>query len=53
VTGIAESYGHHQPGDLVALVDSEEYMEIAVVNGSAAQKLGAKVGDIVEVINKD
>ena len=53
VAGIAESYGHHQSGDLVAVVDSEEYMEIAVVNGSAAQKLGAKVGDAVEVINKD
>jgi S-adenosylmethionine hydrolase len=29
-------------------VDSEEYIEIAVVNGNAAQKLGAKVGDAVE-----
>jgi len=53
VDGIAESYGHNRSGDLVVVVDSEEYMEIAVVNGSAAQKLGAKVGDIVEVINKD
>ena len=52
VDGIAESYGHKQPGDLVAVVDSEEYMEVAVVNGSAAQKLGAKVGDAVEVIHK-
>lgn len=49
VRGIAESYGHKQPGDLVALVDSEDYLEIAVVNGNAAQKLGAKVGDRVEV----
>ena len=53
VDGIAESYGHNRSGDLVAVVDSEEYMEIAVVNGSAALKLGAKVGDAVEVINKD
>ena len=49
VRGITESYGHKQPGDLIALVDSEDYLEIAVVNGNAAQKLGAKVGDIVEV----
>ena len=48
-----ESYGHKQPGDLVAVIDSEDYVEIAVVNGSAAQKLAAKVGDAVEVIYKE
>ena len=53
VAGITESYGHKQPGDLVAVVDSEEYIEIAVVNGNAAQKFGAHVGDVVEVIYKD
>lgn len=50
VDGVAESYGHKQAGDLVAVVDSEDYIEIAVVNGSAARELGAKVGDLVEVI---
>jgi S-adenosylmethionine hydrolase len=50
VDRITESYGHKQPGDLVALVDSAGYLEIAVVNGSAARKLGAKVGDLVEVL---
>ncbi len=50
VAGITDSYGHEQPGALIALVDSEDYLEIAVVNGSAAEKLGAQVGDIVEVI---
>ena len=52
INGIIESYGHREVGDLVALVDSEYYIEIAVVNGSAAKKLGAQVGDIVEVIAK-
>ena len=52
VNGITESYGHKQIGDLVAVVDSEDYIEIAVVNGNAAQKLDAKVGDVVEVIYK-
>lgn len=52
IIGLAESYGHKQPGDLIALVDSEDYLEIAVVNGSAAQKLGAEVGDSVEVVYK-
>lgn len=50
MNGIVESYGRRQPGDLIALVDSEDYLEIALVNGSAAQKLGASVGDVVEVI---
>lgn len=50
VDGIVKSYGHKQPGDLIALIDSEDHLEIAVVNGSAAQKLGASVGDTVEVI---
>jgi hypothetical protein len=53
VDGITESYGHKQPDELIAVVDSEEYIEIAVVNGNAAQELGAKVGDVVEVIYKD
>ena len=50
IDGIISSYGHRDTGDLVAVVDSEYYIEIAVVNGSAAKKLGAQVGDIVEVI---
>ncbi len=47
--GLVASYGHNQPGELVALVDSENYVEIAIVNGSAAKTLGAQVGDVVEV----
>ncbi len=53
IQGIVASYGHRQPGDLVALVDSESYIEVAEVNGSAAKKLGAQVGDEVEVISPD
>lgn len=52
VEGNVEAYGHKQSGELVAVVDSEDYIEIALVNGSAAQKLGAKVGDSVEMIYK-
>ena len=50
IDGIVESYGHRKVGDLVAVVDSEYYIEIAVVNGSAARILGAQVGEVVEVI---
>jgi S-adenosyl-L-methionine hydrolase (adenosine-forming) len=50
VHGLVASYGHRQPGELVTLVDSENIIEIAVVNGNAADKLGVQIGDIVEVI---
>jgi len=49
---VIKSYGHHKIGDLVALVDSEGYLEIAVVNGNAAKRLSAKTGDVVEVRTK-
>jgi len=48
---LSTSYGHHADGDLVAVVDSGGYLEIAVVNGSAQKRLDAKVGDLVEVMN--
>jgi S-adenosylmethionine hydrolase len=50
IVGIVDSYGHRLPGDLVAVVDSEDHIEIAEVNGNAARRLGAKVGDVVQVI---
>lgn len=52
VRGVTESYGHRQPGDLIAVVDSEDFLEIAVVNGNAAHRLEANVGDMVEVIDQ-
>jgi S-adenosylmethionine hydrolase len=50
IDGLAASYGHRTAGDLVALVDSEGYIEVAVVNGNAARVLNAKPGDSVEVV---
>lgn len=52
IDGIIDSYGHRQVGDLVAVVDSEDYIEISVVNGDAARTLNAKTGDVIEVILK-
>lgn len=49
IAGLATSYGHRPSGELVVLVDSEYFLEIAVVNGNAAERLGAKLGDIVDV----
>ena len=50
IKGIVESYGWRSPGDLVTLMDSEGYIEIAEVNGSAGKTLGALPGDPVQVI---
>ena len=50
IRGLSPSYGHHTPGELIALVDSEDYIEVAVVNGSAAALLSAQVGDPVQVL---
>jgi S-adenosyl-L-methionine hydrolase (adenosine-forming) len=51
VHGLVTSYGKKKSGELVALVDSENYVEVAIVNGSAQKTLDAKVGDIVEVVS--
>jgi S-adenosylmethionine hydrolase len=49
IEGLVDSYGWQANGELVALVDSEGYIEIAQVNGSAEKFLGAQVGDLVKV----
>lgn len=52
IDGVSPSYGHRQPGDLIALLDSEGYLEVAVVNGSGAKATTSQVGDAVEVVFK-
>jgi S-adenosylmethionine hydrolase len=44
-----KSYGHAEPGKLVALIGSNGRLEVAVVNGSAARQLGVGVGAVVNV----
>ena len=53
IEGIVPSYGHRKLGDLVAVTDSEGFVEIAVVNGSAARQFGIQLDDPVEVIFHD
>jgi S-adenosyl-L-methionine hydrolase (adenosine-forming) len=50
VRGMVTSYGERRAGELVALVNSEDFIELAIVNGNAGKLLNAQVGDIVEVI---
>lgn len=44
------TYGDAKPGELVALVGSSGYLEVAVVNGSAARQLGLGPGATVDVV---
>lgn len=44
-----DTYGQVKPGKLLALPGSHDYLEIAVNQGSAAEKLSLKVGDTVRV----
>ena len=44
-----DTYGRVQPGGLLALPGSHGYLEIAINQGSAAERLGLKVGDKVRV----
>ncbi len=53
IDGIVPSYGHRNVGDLVAVTDSEGFVEIAVVNGSAAKTFGIALDDAVEVVFHD
>jgi hypothetical protein len=46
---LQRSYGESEPGTLVALTGSCGRLEVAVVNGSAAERLGIGIGDEVEL----
>jgi len=44
---IVSTYGEAQPGELVALIGSSGWLEIAVVDGSAANKLALTKGTVI------
>jgi len=48
--GIVETYGRRAPDSLIALLGSSGKLEVAIVGGSAAQLLGAAIGDTVTVV---
>ncbi|HEU4326814.1 MAG TPA: SAM-dependent chlorinase/fluorinase [Roseiflexaceae bacterium] len=49
IPGLYQTYADAPVGALVALVGSNNHLELAVRNGSAAQTLGVGVGDTVKV----
>jgi S-adenosyl-L-methionine hydrolase (adenosine-forming) len=50
IQGMVHTFGERPPGTLVALYGSTGNLIISEVNGSAAQRIGARVEDPVEVI---
>lgn len=49
VTGLANTYATAADDEILALIGSRGYLELAVVNGNGAQVLGAEVDDPVRV----
>ncbi|MBW8010332.1 MAG: SAM-dependent chlorinase/fluorinase [Chloroflexi bacterium] len=49
IDGLVDTFGEREPDELIALFSSTDFLMVSVVNGSAAERLGAKVGDDVEV----
>jgi S-adenosyl-L-methionine hydrolase (adenosine-forming) len=52
LSGIQPAYGAAHPGDLLALINSDRQLEIAVNQGNAARLLGCQIGDSVQVYFK-
>jgi S-adenosylmethionine hydrolase len=50
IPGMVRTFGERPPGELVALYGSTGNLIVSVVNGNAAQRLNAKVGETVEVL---
>lgn len=49
ITGIRNTFGEAERGDLLALVESNGFLEVAVNQGSAAARLEVSIGDRVEI----
>ncbi len=47
------TYGEAAPGELVFLISSGGWLEVAVVQGNAAERLGARRGAPVEIVFSD
>jgi len=50
IKGMVNTFGERPLGELIALIGSTGNLGIAVVNGNAHQRLGTKVGDVVDVL---
>lgn len=53
ISGLVNTFGERESGDVIALLGSTGYLGIAVVNGNAAARLGVKIGDKIHVTTQD
>lgn len=49
IEGISSTFGDKNPSEIVAIIDSSDFLSICVVNGSAEKTLNLKVGSPVDV----
>jgi S-adenosylmethionine hydrolase len=49
IRGLSNTFGDRPAGELIALIDSDHSLAVAVVNGSAARDLGVDIGEAVEI----
>jgi S-adenosylmethionine hydrolase len=49
IEGIGRTFGERQPGELIALYTSTDYLMVSVVNGNGAERLKARIGDKLEI----
>lgn len=47
IIGLSRTYGEHEPGNLLAVVGSSGWIEVAVANGDASRHLGVGPGTTV------
>ncbi|HEV8726264.1 MAG TPA: SAM-dependent chlorinase/fluorinase [Candidatus Binatia bacterium] len=50
IHGLAQHYASAREGELVALINSWDVVEIAAYKDNAQQRIGAKIGDKVEIV---
>jgi S-adenosylmethionine hydrolase len=50
ILGMVDTFGQRPVGELIALLGSTGNLIVSVVNGNAAEDLGAKVGDGIEAV---
>jgi hypothetical protein len=51
IVGLVQTFGERPAGELIALINEVGVLSVAVTNGNAGKRLGAQIGDRVEVIN--
>jgi S-adenosylmethionine hydrolase len=49
VSGLLNTFGEGRRGELAAIIDSDGYLAVCIINGSACKELNAHVGDTVLV----